>query len=172
MSVAIRLYERLLAALAGLCMMAMFGIICVNSLRRYTTGESLRWGEELPIYLTVYGVMFGVALACLQDRHMRFSVLIDLLSETARARLRLVTDAATITVGAALTWSGWVFFNRRPQIEASGLISTAKALADGTGLAWLEWLGRVGTWQAAIAVGGAALTLAAALRLTAHVMER
>ncbi|QFS81237.1 2,3-diketo-L-gulonate TRAP transporter small permease protein YiaM [Roseivivax sp. THAF40] len=167
MTVAIRLYERLLATLAGLCMAALFGIVCVNSLRRYTTGESLRWGEELPIYLTIYGVMFGVALACLQDRHIRFSVLADLLSETARAQLRLLTDAATVAIGGALTWSGWVFATRRPQIEASGLISTAKAMAETTGIAWLEWLGRVGTWQSAIAVGGAALTLAAALQLAA-----
>jgi TRAP-type C4-dicarboxylate transport system permease small subunit len=153
-------------------MAALFGIVFVNSLRRYTTGQSLRWGEELPIYLTIYGVMFGVALACLQDRHIRFTVVVDLLPETLRDRLRLLTDAATVAVGAALAWSGWIFATRRPQVEASGLISTAKALAENTGIAWLEAVGRMGTWQAAIAVGGAALTLAAVLRLAARLRER
>ena len=66
-----RIYQRLLASGAGLMMALVFAIIFVNSLRRYTTGKSLSWGEELPIYLAIYGVMFGIGLAYLQDRHIR-----------------------------------------------------------------------------------------------------
>ena len=79
-----RISQRILAFGAGLSMALVFGIIFVNSLRRYTTGQSLQWGEELPIYLSIYGVMFGVGLAYLQDTHIRFTVLTDFLSHRAR----------------------------------------------------------------------------------------
>ena len=70
-----RLTQRIWAFGAGLSIALVFAIIFVNSLRRYTTGHSLAWGEEMPIYLTIYGVMFGIGLAYLQDRHIRFTII-------------------------------------------------------------------------------------------------
>lgn len=166
-----RLFERVFAFGAGLSMALVFAIIFVNALRRYTTGQSLAWGDELPVYLTIYGVMFGMALACLQDRHIRFTVLLDYLPQRILHRILAVMDLATVLAGAALAWSGWVFAGRRPQVEASGLIGTAKALAETTGIEGLVWLGRMGTWQSAIAFGGAALAVAAALRFATRIQE-
>jgi TRAP-type C4-dicarboxylate transport system permease small subunit len=166
-----RLAQRLLAIGAGLMMALVFAVILVNAVRRYTTGQSLPWGEELPIYLAIYGVMFGIGLAYLQDRHIRFTVLTDMLPRRARDRLFAAMDAAACATGLAITWSGIVFASRRPQVEASGLTGTAKELAAATGVEWLVWLGRMGTWQAAIAVGGAILALAAALRLVQRLRE-
>ena len=80
-------------------------------------------------------------------------------------------DAATIVIGLTLTWSGLEFASRRPQIEASGLISGARELAGSTGLLWLEWLGRMGTWQSAIAFGGIILAVAALIRLLVRLQE-
>lgn len=171
MSALSRLSQRVFAFGAGLSMALVFAIIFVNSLRRYTTGRSLEWGEELPVYLTIYGIMFGIALAYLQDRHIRFTVLTDLLSPGARRRLFLAMDLVTIATGACLAWSGVVFAARRPQIEASGLIGTARDIAERTGLEWLEWLGRVGTWHSAMAFGGALLAVAAAIRFAERMKE-
>lgn len=164
MSAIRRFYSRILAIGAGTSMALVFGIIFVNALLRYTTGKSVEWGEELPIYLTIYGVMFGIGLAYLQDTHIRFTILIDLLPARLRERLFAAMDLVTCAVGVALAWSGVVFASRRGAVEASGLIGTAKRLATGTGLDALVWLGRMGTWQAAIAVGGIIVAVAALLR--------
>ena len=166
-----RISQRILAFGAGLSMALVFGIIFVNSLRRYTTGQSLQWGEELPIYLSIYGVMFGIGLAYLQDSHIRFTVLTDFLSARTRHYLFAAVDVVTIAVGAALAWSGLVFAARRADQEASGLIGTANDLVAATGLEWLVWLGRMGTWQAAICTGGIILAAAALIRFLVRLQE-
>ena len=165
-------YRRVLAFACGLSMALVFAIIFVNALRRYTIGKSFPWGEELPIYLTIYGVMFGMAYAYLTDRHIRFTVLTDLLSPRMRARLFVLSDAVTVAAGLALAAAGHAFALRRGSIDSSGLKSTAGWLADATGLSLLEWLGKVGTWQYAVAIGGAALALAAALRAVERLSGR
>lgn len=160
--------RRFFAIGAGTSMALVFLIIFVNSLRRYTMGKSLEWGEELPIYLTIYGVMFGLSLGYMQDRHIRFTILTDFLKERQRDFLFAVGDLVMVGVGAAMVWSGYVFATRRAGVDSSGLIGTAKRLVETTGMDWLIWFGRVGTYQFAIAVGGAFLMIAAFLKF----MER
>jgi TRAP-type C4-dicarboxylate transport system permease small subunit len=171
MSALNRFVQQILAAAAGLMMALVFVIIFVNALRRYTTGSSITWGEEAPIYLAIYGVMFGTGLAYLQDRHIRFTVLTDLVSPALRRRLFLAMDLATATTAAMMIWSGLAFAARRPNQMASGIIGSARDLATATGVEWLEWLGRMGTWHAAIAVVGAVLLVAALLRFAMRLRE-
>ncbi|MEC9266343.1 MAG: TRAP transporter small permease subunit [Alphaproteobacteria bacterium] len=166
-----RFFERLFALGAGLSMALVFGIIFINSLRRYTVGKSLEWGEELPIYLTVYGVMFGIGFAYLQNRHIRFTIVTDLLSDRLRRMLYTAGDGAVVLIGISLTWSGIVFAGRRGDVEASGLIGSAKAMAEASGIEGLVLLGQMGTYQSAIAVGGIILTIAALLRLWTQIRE-
>lgn len=156
--------RHLFALGAGLSMALVFAIIFVNSLRRYTVGQSVSWGEELPIYLTIYGVMFGLALAYLQDRHIRFTVLTDFLPVPVREKLFAVVDLASLVTGAALAFSGHAFASRRGNLDASGLKSAGSWLADTTGIDALVWVAKVGTWQYAIAIGGALLAVAALLK--------
>ncbi|KUP92640.1 TRAP transporter small permease [Tritonibacter horizontis] len=159
-----RLVERILAGLSGLSIALVFSIIFVNALRRYTLGKSLPWGEELPIYLTIYGVMFGVALAYMQDRHIRFTVLTEFLSERVRARLWLLVDGITALSGLGLMFAGHAFAVRRGNLDSSGLKSAAGWLSDTTGFETLLWIGKTGTWQYAMPIGGALLCLAATLK--------
>ena len=172
MSAIHRLASRIFGFGAGLSLALVFAIIFVNSLRRYTVGKSLEWGEELPIYLTVYGVMFGIGLAYLQDKHVRFTILTDCLPSGISRRLHMAVDLATAAIGALLAWSGYLFALRRGDLEASGLIGTARALAESTGAGWLADLGQMGTWQAAIGFGGAVLTIAGAIRFATRLQER
>ncbi|THD76804.1 TRAP transporter small permease subunit [Thalassobius vesicularis] len=157
--------RRFFAFGAGGCMMLVFGIIFLNSLRRYTMGRSVPWGEELPIYLTIYGVMFGIALAYMQDQHIRFTVLTDTLSAKVKTRLFAAVDFVMIGCGLALARSGHEFATKRGNIDASGLKSVAKSLAESTGFDWMIWIGKVGTWQYAMVLGGVMLAVAAALKL-------
>ncbi len=149
---------------AGLCMALVFLVIFGNASRRYLFGEAVAWGEELSIYLTIYGVMFGFALAYLTDANIRFSVLTDALSQRTRRLLFAGVDAVTVATGVALAWSGILFGVRRADRDASGLSSLADSWAQATGLPILEWLGRMGPWQFAIAFGGVLLTISAAIR--------
>lgn len=152
-------------------MALVFGIIFVNALRRYAVGKSFEWGEELPIYLTVYGVMFGIGLAYLQDRHIRFTVLTDFLSPQIRHWLFAAVDLVTLVIGAALAWSGGLFAASRGDVDASGLIGAVKDIAEVTGIEWIATLGKMAPWQASIAAGGAILAAAAAIRLAARLRE-
>ena len=172
MSAIRRLAIRILGFGAGSSLALVFAIIFVNSLRRYTVGKSVEWGEELPIYLTVYGVMFGIGLAYLQDKHVNFTILTDCLPNRFRRRLLVAVDLATVAIGGVLAWSGTLFALRRGGIEASGLIGTARTLAERTGADWLIGLGQMGTWQAAIGIGGAVLAIAAAIRVSERLQGR
>ncbi len=80
-------------------------------------------------------------------------------------------DVATEATGIVLAWSGVMFAQRRPRIEAPGLIGAARDMAQGTGLGWLKWLGRLDTYQSAIAFGGCLLALTAVLRFAARRSE-
>ncbi|MDX1742303.1 MAG: TRAP transporter small permease subunit [Ruegeria sp.] len=153
--------RRIFAIGAGLSMSLVFAIIFVNSVRRYTVGRSVEWGEELPIYLTIYGVMFGAALAYSQDRHIRFTILTDFLSDHRRRQLFTVVDAVMVIVGLTLAYSGHVFALRRGSVDSSGMVNVARSFAESTGLETLIWIGHVGTYQYAMAIGGLMLAIAA-----------
>lgn len=148
---------------AGASMTGLFAIIFVNALRRYTIGKSFAWGEELPIYLAIYGVMFGSALAYLQDRHVRFTLFIDFLPKAVRRPVFAAVDLAVAATGAMLAWSGVLLVHKRGAVEAAGLIGPAKDYAALTGLGWIEVFGHLAVWQAAISVGGVLLAAASAL---------
>lgn len=157
--------QRLFATGAGLSMGLVFAIIFLNALRRYTIGKSIAWGEELPIYLTIYGVMFGIAYAYMNDNHIRFSIIAEMFSARVRHLFFVVSDLLTLVTGLSLVFAGHAFAQRRGHMDSSGLKSLGDALADGSGLPALEWIGKLGTWQYAIALGGGLLALAAALKL-------
>lgn len=159
------MFSRFLAGGAGVSMFAVFLIVFINSIRRYTLGKSLEWGEELPVFIAIYGVMFGVAWAYMQDRNIRFTILVGFLPEWVTQKLSIVVDLIMIGTGGLLTYSGYLFTIRRGGLESSGLINLAKDLRSLTGWEDMIWLGHLYPYQTAMIVGGALLTIAALLRL-------
>ena len=156
--------RRICAAGAGLSMAALFAIIFVNSLRRYTIGKSFEWGEELPIYLGIYGMMFGAAYAYLQDRHIRFTLITDLLPDRIWRVVYVAVDLMVAACGALLAWSGYLFVYSRGGMESPGLSGRIGDLAKASGLDWVEIFALQGFWQAAIIVGGLLLALAGCVK--------
>ena len=124
-----RLFSKFAAAGASLSMAILFLIVFINSIRRYTIGKSLEWGEELPVYIAIYGVMFAISWAYIQDRHIRFTLLVRFLSESLTRKLYIVVDLIMVATGALLTYSGWMFMLKRGRVEASGIINLAKVNA-------------------------------------------
>ncbi len=153
-------------ALAG-----VFLIVFINAVRRYTLGKSFEWGEELPVYLAIYGVMFGCALAVLQGRHVRLGLFIDPLPQRFKDTALLISDILMILIGGQLAWSGGLFTLQRGGIESSGLVGTANDLIDLTGLEWLYFFGQLYPWQFALCLGGAMISLAALVKSSLRLLE-
>ncbi|HET8905121.1 MAG TPA: TRAP transporter small permease subunit [Saccharospirillum sp.] len=117
MSATFRLFRRLLIGIngtgAGLMMLTVFSIVFANAFWRYTAGRSLTWGEDAAIYAMIYGIMFGVALAYLQDRHVRFSILVDLFPASVRHYNLILIDVLVLCVGIGFAISGYEFIDNR-----------------------------------------------------------
>jgi len=158
-------YSKFLAGGASLSMIIIFLIVFMNSVRRYSIGKSFEWGEQLPVFIAIYGVLFGAAWAYLQDRHIRFTMLLGFLSDSLTRQLYQLVDFIMIITGGVLTWSGYLFVLKRGGLEASGLINIAKTLSESTGYKSLIWIGHFYPYQAAMIVGGILLTMAAGLKL-------
>jgi len=166
-----RLISRFAASGASLSMAVLFLIVFINSIRRYTIGKSFEWGEELPIFIAIYGVMFGVAWAYIQDRHIRFTMLVCFLPESWTRKLYMLVDLIMVVNGGLLTYSGWMFVIKRGRVEASGIINLAKDLKAMTGWDSMIWIGHLYPYQAAMVLGGVLLTVAALLKLLLRFTE-
>ena len=157
---------------ASLSMAVLFLMVFINSVRRYTIGKSYEWGEELPVYVAIYGVMFGVAWAYLLDRHIRFTMLVGFISDTWTRKLNIIVDLIMVANGMLITYSGWLFVARRGGFEASGIINLAKDLRALTGWDSMIWIGHMYPYQTAIVIGGVVLTIAALLKLSMRLSEK
>ena len=166
-----RFFSKFAAAGASLSMAVLFLVVFINSMRRYAIGKSFEWGEELPIFIAIYGVMFGIAWAYIQDRHIRFTVLVRFLSESLTCKLYIIVDLIMVVNGGLLTYSGWMFVIKRGRLEASGIINLAKDLTALIGWDSLIWLGHQYPYQAAMVLGGIMLTIAALLKLLQRLSE-
>lgn len=166
-----RLFSQFAAAGASLSMIVLFLIVFINSVRRYTIGKSFEWGEELPIFIAIYGVMFGIAWAYIQDRHICFTMLVRFLSESLTRKLYIIVDLIMVVNGVLLTYSGWMFVIKRGRVEASGIINLAKEVKALTGWDSMIWLGHQYPYQAAMVLGGVMLAIAALLKLLLRLTE-
>jgi len=165
------LFSRLFAHGASFSMLILFLIVFVNSVRRYTIGKSLEWGEQLPVFIAVYGVMFGIAWAYMQDRHIRFTILVGFLPAHINRILSMFVDLVMVVTGGVLAHSGWLFVTKRGGLEASGLINLAKELKAATGVDSMIWIGHLYPYYAAMMIGGTMLVIAALLRFLLRLSE-
>jgi len=96
--------ERHLAAAA---MAIMCVITFANVLTRYLTNVSLAWTEEISIFLMVFMTLTASAAAFVLDRHIRVTILTDLLPRRARSAIGVLAGLASLVMFALLTWYGW-----------------------------------------------------------------
>ncbi|SDP44516.1 TRAP transporter small permease [Desulforhopalus singaporensis] len=149
---------------ASLSMAVVFIVVFLNSLRRYTIGKSFEWGEELPIFVAIYGIMFGSAWAYLEDRHIKFTMLVGFLSEKTSRYLFMLVDLVMVITGSLLAYSGYLFAAKRGAMESSGMINLAKQLTAITGLKHFLVFGTLYPYQAAMIGGGIMVAIAAILK--------
>jgi TRAP-type transport system small permease protein len=168
----IGVFSKITAGGASISMLALFFIVFFNSIRRYTFGKSLEWGEELPVFITIYGVMFGMAWAYLEDRHIRFTMLVGFISDAWNRKLTIFVDLIMVVNGILLAYSGWMFTLKRGGVEASGIINLAKGIRALTGIKGAIWIGHMYPYEASMVIGGVMLALAALLKLSQRLSEK
>jgi len=159
-----QLFSRVFAHGASLSMICLFLIVFINSVRRYTIGKSFEWGEELPVFIAIYGVMFGIAWAYLQDRHIRFTMLVGFLPESIVRKLYMLVDLIMGITAILLAYSGWLFLLKRGAPESPGIINLAKQIRVFSGWDSTIWIGHLYPYQAAMMIGGGMLFVAVLLR--------
>ncbi len=159
-----RFWSKLFAVGAGLSMSGIFLIITINAIRRYTVDKSFEWGEQLPVFLAIYGIMFGIAWAYMHDRHVRFTILVGFIPGHLTRKLYLLVDLVMVGTGALLAYSGYLFAEKRGGIDASGMVNLARDLKGFTGIDALIVFSQMYPYQLAIAIGGGMLFVAASLR--------
>ena len=115
--------------------------------------------------------MFGLAYAYISDSHVRFTIVVDLVAEKSKAVMYAFSDIVAAVAGVVLAFAGHEFAMRRGFVDSSGLKAMSNWLADSTGLQFLTWVGKVGTWQYAMVLGGVMLAVAAALRFINRIGE-
>jgi len=94
--------ERHLAAAA---MAIMCVITFANVLTRYLTNVSLAWTEEISIFLMVVMTLTASAAAFVLDRHIRITILTDLLPRRARAAIGVLAPTSPVPRSTSRTGS-------------------------------------------------------------------
>ncbi|WP_074398254.1 MULTISPECIES: TRAP transporter small permease [unclassified Halomonas] len=141
-------------SLAGLAMVLIFLLVAGNAFARYTYGGSITWGEDTAIYLMIYGLMFGMSWAYLQDKHIGFDLIRRLLPPSWVRWQAVAVDLAVLVIGIGLMVSAVEF-----------IASRGGRTSSSTGMPM--WL-----FQASMLIGGGLLSLSALVmagrRLTDH----
>lgn len=128
----------------------IFAVVLVSSLTRYLFNHPIQWSEEVARYAMIYGAMFGTVLCYIDDIHIKFGFLEYGVPAAVKRVLDIIIDLIALGTGVVLAWSGYLFVLKRGGIDA-----------PGTGLP-------MSTFQSAMVIGGACLTIAALIKLPSH----
>ncbi|MHA3980764.1 TRAP transporter small permease [Halovulum sp. GXIMD14794] len=83
---------------------ALLSCVLWGVLTRYITEKPAVWTTELSGILFTWVVFVGAASAMAHDRHIRVSLLVDVLPEGAAAWVRLLSRIIVVLFLAAVTW--------------------------------------------------------------------
>lgn len=105
----VSILDNVLRAAAALCLLAMFALVVIQVLLRYTGAGIPVFTEEVARYAMIWSTLLASAIAIREASHIRISLLPDFLAQTlpvAERILRFVLDAVTLGVVAVLFWQG------------------------------------------------------------------
>lgn len=138
-------------------MVLIFLLVAGNAFARYTYGGSITWGEDAAIYLMIYGLMFGMSWAYLQDKHIGFDLIRRLLPPRWVRWQALAVDLVVLVISIGLMVSAVEF-----------IASRGSRTSASTGMPM--WL-----FQASMLLGGGLLSLSALVmgvrRMTEYTVE-
>ena len=95
--------ERLLRTISGAALLLLLALVVVQVVMRYQFDITPFFTEELARYLLVWSVMAGAAVSILADRHIRVTILPDLLRPNHHWFWMRALDFLTFALLAVLT---------------------------------------------------------------------
>ena len=111
----------LVSVLTAFMTIALF----LQILSRYVFNFSITWTEELSIFGLMWITYFGAAIAVVQRRHIRITILSDLLPRRAKKILDIFCNIAFMVFISFLTTGIWkmttLSYRTHQQAAASGL---------------------------------------------------
>ena len=91
--------------IAVLCLSAMFVLLFINVLLRYTLGEGIPWAYEIHAVFLPWLVAGGVVIAAARGRNISVTVLPDLLGPRGQRVLLLAVQFAVLIICINVLWS-------------------------------------------------------------------
>lgn len=92
------------------CLAAMFVLLFVNVVLRYTLGDGLPWAYEIHAILLPWLVAGGVVVAAAQGRNIAISILPDLLGPSAGRWLMVMISLVVFVICISVVWTGQPIF--------------------------------------------------------------
>ena len=129
---------------------AIFVILCANTVLRYARGSSLQWANEVPELLFPWLVMSGVVLAAVQSAHIATTFLMEAAPLAVR---RVVGVTSWLVVAALYGTLAWATFRMLDIVhdEKSAILQVPGSLTYGcvmAGMAMLAILALQSAWKA------------------------
>lgn len=94
-------------ALAAGCIALLCLITFANVLVRYLTNASFAFTEEISVFLLVALTLLGSAAAFAERKHIRITLLVDLLPPAGKRLLAGIEWAANVGMFVLLAWLGY-----------------------------------------------------------------
>ena len=110
--------DRLVAALAGLLLVALLAVIMAGVVSR-ALDDPFIWTDEVARFLMVWLAALGWMLATRRHAHIRIRYFLGLVPERARAIVEVLLQASVAMFGAAVVWHAWRLVLKNTDIEAT-----------------------------------------------------
>ena len=94
-------------AFAAGCMALLCIITFANVLVRYLTNVSFAFTEEISVFLLLALTLLGSVSAFVESRHVRITLLVDLLPRAGKALCSAIEWLANVAMFSLLAWSGY-----------------------------------------------------------------
>jgi TRAP-type transport system small permease protein len=112
-----RIADRALEIAAVVLMLAMLGVVVAGVVFR-AAGSPLVWTDELGQYILVWLGFIGWIIATRRRNHIRITVFLDKLPDTARRAAEVIIQLAIIGFAAVLIWQSRGLIQRNIDVEA------------------------------------------------------
>lgn len=150
----VRLWDRIEQTLIGLCGLAALCVGLWSIFSRYFATElSSGWGDEVIVYLVIWGVMIAASQLVRLDGHVRPDLVLRLLPPGGQRWMEAFNCIVALAFCGGLAWYGW-------QITTTSWMSDERSF---TGLSFPMW-----RYYLALPVGAGLMFLRYAIRLVRY----
>jgi TRAP-type C4-dicarboxylate transport system permease small subunit len=109
----------------GTIMLVGVAICFANVVSRYVFGNAIFWAEEVLVFLTIWGVFIGTAVAAYDGAHLNMDLFQRVVTGPARTVLNL---AVALTIVACCAFAAWQSLTVVKLFIAGGQVTVAAQL--------------------------------------------